>query len=295
MSAAATTGSVRRLSVIGVGLIGGSLAQAVRQARLADEVVGWSRRAASRDLALALGLVDRMAAEPEEAARGADVVVLAVPLARCGELAGRLATTAAPQAILTDVGSVKAGVVAALEAAWPDASQVVGGHPIAGSEQSGTAAAAPGLFRGSHCILTPTARTHPRALQRVRALWEGVGARVHEMAPAEHDALLARLSHAPHVLAYALMHAVATWPDLGGGLAYAGGGFRDTTRIAGSSADLWVEIVLDNAPAVLAALDEIGAALTGFRDAVSRRDEPVLRRLMGAAATARRGLDEETS
>jgi len=284
-----------RLSVIGVGLIGGSLARAVRDAGFAAEVVGWSRRSPSRDLALREGLVDRVEAEPEDAVRGADVVVLAVPLASSAALAARVAPACAPGAILTDVGSVKTGVVAALEAAWPDASRVVGAHPIAGSERSGAEAATPGLFHGSHCVLTPTSRTHPQAVARVRALWEAVGASVHEMTPAAHDTLLARLSHAPHVLAYALMDAVAGAAGAGGGLAYAGGGFRDTTRIAASSADLWTEIVLENAAAVLAALDEFDASLVTFRDAVARQDGPGLQRLMAAAAAARRALDEESS
>jgi prephenate dehydrogenase len=285
----------QRVSVIGVGLIGGSLARAVREAGLAAEVVGWSRRPQSRDLAMERGLVHRVEAEPEDAVRGAELIVLSAPLASSVALAARLAPTSAPGAILTDVGSVKRAVVAALEAAWPDATRVVGAHPIAGSERSGAAAAEPDLFHDSHCILTPTSRTDPQAVATVRALWQGVGAQVHEMPPAEHDALLARLSHAPHLLAYALMHAVQDWPGAEEGLAYAGGGFRDTTRIAGSSPDLWTEIVLENAGAVLEALREFGTALDEFRDAVAQRDAAGLRRLMAVAAAARRALDEESS
>jgi prephenate dehydrogenase len=285
----------RRLSVIGVGLIGGSLARAAKVAGLADEVVGWSRRAQSRDLALQRALVDRVEAEPEEAVRDADLVVLAVPLASSAALAAQLAPACAPGAILTDVGSVKRDVVAALEAAWPEASRVVGAHPIAGSEQSGAAAAAPDLFRGSHCIVTPTSRTDPQAVAVVRALWEGVGAQVHAMTPAEHDALLARLSHAPHLLAYALMQAVRSWSGDGEGLAYAGGGFRDITRIAASSPDLWTEIVLENAAAVLDALAEFDTTLAAFRETVAKRDAVGLRRLMTLASTARQALGKESS
>jgi len=287
--------AVPRLCVFGVGLIGGSLAQAARARGLAGEVVGWSRRRQSLDLALQRGLVDRVEAEPEEAVRDADVVILAVPLASSGLWAARLAPACGPGAILSDVGSVKSGVVTALQAVWPDPARVVGAHPIAGSERRGAEAADPGLFRDSHCIVTPTSHTDPQAVARVRALWEGVGARVHEMSPAAHDALLARLSHGPHLLAYALMHAVQGWSGAAAGLAYAGGGFRDTTRIAASSPDLWTEIVLENAESVLEALGEFDAGLATFRDALARRDAAALRRLMEVAANARRGLDEESS
>jgi prephenate dehydrogenase len=164
--------------------------------------------------------------------------------------------------VLTDVGSVKARMVAALEARWQGVGPVVGAHPIAGSEASGAAAARAELFREQRCILTPTATTDRNALARVRALWEGVGARVEEMAPDVHDQLLARVSHLPHLVAYALAAAVGE-ARVGGraALEYAGSGFRDTTRIAASPADLWRDIALDNLPALRGALGEFRSAL----------------------------------
>src|SRR5581483_244779 len=181
-----------RMTVAGVGLIGGSLAAAARRAGLAGEVVGFGRSGANLALARARGLVDRTTDDPAVAAAGAELIVLA-----------------APGTLRTDVGSVKGTLVAALEAAWQDRGPVVGAHPLAGSEAAGAGAARADLFVGRRCILTPTKRTDPAALARVRALWEGVGARVEEMAPAAHDALLARISHLPHLLAYALVTAAA--------------------------------------------------------------------------------------
>src|SRR5262249_51197432 len=152
--------------------------------------------------------------------------------------------------ILTDVGSVKTVVVTALEARWAAVGPVVGGHPIAGSEASGAGAARADLFRGRRCILTPTPTTDATALKRVRALWEAIGARVEDMPPTVHDELLARVSHLPHVVAYALVRALADlYFDGRRAIDYAGGGFRDTTRIAASPTDVWRDIALANADA----------------------------------------------
>jgi len=282
-----------RLAVIGVGLIGGSLARAVRDAGLAGEVVGWSRRPESRRIAIDQGLVDRVADMPEDAAEGADLVVVAARLSACAGLAARVSKTAAVGAVLTDVGSVKARQLAALEAAWPAPSLVVGAHPVAGSERSGAAAADPELFRRSHCVLTPSPHTNPEALARVRALWRGVGATVDEMSPEQHDAVLARVSHAPHVLAYALVRAVQRARVAEDVLGYAGAGFRDTTRIAASSPALWREIVLENAEAVLEALGEFDVEVRALRDAIENRDGETLEHLASLAATHRSRLDEE--
>src|SRR5579885_31595 len=198
-----------RMTVAGVGLIGGSLAAAARRAGLAGAVVGFGRSGANLALARARGLVDRTTDDPAVAAAGAEVIVLAAPVGVCAALAAQLGPPAAPGTLLTDVGSVKGTLVTALEAAWQDRGPVVGAHPLAGSEAAGAGAARADLFVGRRCILTPTKRTDPAALARVRALWEGVGARVEEMAPAAHDALLARISHLPHLLAYALVTAAA--------------------------------------------------------------------------------------
>jgi len=251
-----------RMAVAGVGLIGGSLALAARAAGLVGEVVGLGRSEANLRVARDRGIVDRVATDVAAAAAGADVVVLAAPVGACAALADAFRPHVAAETILTDVGSVKASLVDALEACWPDAGRVVGAHPIAGSEAAGAAAARADLFRGRLCILTPTPRTRPEALARVRALWRGVGARTEEMDATVHDEILARVSHLPHVVAYSLMRALGDAHVAGRPvLEYAGSGLRDTTRIAGSSAELWRDIALANAPALRGAIAELRAAL----------------------------------
>jgi len=281
-----------RLTVAGVGLVGGSLALAAREAGLAGEVVGFGRGEANLRVARERGVVDRATRDPAAAVAGADAIVLAAPVGACAALAESFRPHARAGAILTDVGSVKGELVAALEARWAGAGPVVGAHPIAGSEASGAGAARADLFRGRRCILTPTAATDPGALARVRALWEGVGARVEEMPPAAHDQLLARVSHLPHLVAYALTGAVGA-ATVGGrrALDYAGTGFRDTTRIAGSPAELWRDIALANRPALGAALAEFRAALDALEDLVAAGDAAGLDAALTRARDIRRRLD----
>jgi prephenate dehydrogenase len=281
---------VERMTIAGVGLIGGSLGAAVRERGLAAEVVGFGRTAANLAVARARGLVDRIAAD-EAAAADVDQSVLAAPVGSCASLAARLRRHARPTTIVTDVGSVKDTLVRALEDAWGDGGRVVGGHPIAGSEASGAAAARSDLFRDRLCILTPTARTAPAALGLVHTLWEGVGARVEEMDPATHDAILARVSHLPHLLAYALVHAVADRRTDGRRLLdYVGTGFLDQSRIAASPAELWRDVALANRPALEEALGEFRAALDEVARLIRTEDASGLERLFAAAAKARRAL-----
>ena len=282
----------RQLTVAGVGLVGGSLARAARDAGLADEVVGFGRSEANLRVARERGLVDRIARDPEDAVRAADAIVLAAPVAACAPLAETFARYARPGTLLTDVGSVKASLVAALEVRWAAVGPVVGAHPIAGSEAAGAAAADGALFRGRRCILTPTAHTDAAALARVRALWENVGARVEEMPPAVHDELFARASHLPHLVAYALVAALGE-ARVGGRapLDYAGSGLRDTTRIAGSPAEVWRDIALANAPAVRVALAEFRAALDRLEALLVAGDGAALEAAFHAARTLRRRLD----
>jgi prephenate dehydrogenase len=251
-----------------------------------DEIVGFGRRREHLELARSRGVIDRIAPTLAEAAE-ADVILLAAPVGICAELARGLRPHAPATAILTDAGSVKAQLVADLEDAWGGGAQVVGAHPIAGSEQTSVAAARADLFVGRRCVLTPTPNTGAVALATVRSLWEGVGAVVEEMDAAHHDALLARVSHAPHVIAYALVDAVGGWTHGADALAHAGSGFADTTRIAGSAAELWRDIVLANAPAVRAALAEFRATLATFDDAVARGDAATLDDLMERARRTR--------
>src|SRR5947207_1576487 len=222
------------------------------------------------------------------------VIVRAAPVGTCAALAAAFRPHARAGALLTDVGSVKEIPVAELEAAWAGVGPVVGAHPIAGSEASGAGAARADLFRGRRCILTPTPATDRAALARVRALWEGVGARVEEMPPAVHDELLARVSHLPHLLAYALVAAVGEQTIAGRrALDYAGTGFRDTTRVAASPAELWCDIALANAPALGAALGEFRAVLDRLERLVGARDAAGLAAALAAARALRGRLRGE--
>jgi prephenate dehydrogenase len=280
-----------RLVVAGVGLIGGSLAAAARRAGLADEVVGYGRSAENLRVAHARDLVDRVEREPGAAAAGADLIVLAVPVGASAAVAERFRPHARPGTILSDVGSVKAPVVAALEALWGPAGPVVGAHPIAGSEASGAGAARADLFVGRRCILTPTPATDREALARVRALWGGVGARVEEMPAAVHDEILARVSHLPHLVAYALADAFGAERVAGRAvLDYAGSGFLDATRIAGSPAEIWRDIALANAAALGTSLGTFRAALDRLGALVVAGDAAGLEAALAAARATRRRL-----
>ena len=282
---------VDRMTIAGVGLIGGSLAAAARAAGLVGEVLGFGRTAANLEVARDRGLIDRIVTDDATAA-GADLIVLAAPVTTCATLAARFAPHAAPGAVVTDVGSVKGTVVDALERSWRDPARVVGAHPIAGSEESGAAKARADLFRDRLCVLTPTARTGPEALRLVRALWEGVGARVEEMSAAAHDAILARVSHVPHVLAYALVRAVADRRADGRRLLdYAGTGFRDATRIAASPAEVWRDIALANRGAIEEALGELRGALDDLARLIAAEDGPGLEQALDAARRTRRSME----
>jgi prephenate dehydrogenase len=281
----------RQLTVAGVGLIGGSLAAAARQAGVVGTVVGYGRGEENLRLAESRGLIDRWTRDPADAVGAADAVLLAVPVGVSAPVAERLRPYARPGTILTDAGSVKAPVVAALEACWAAVGPVVGAHPIAGSEASGAGAARADLFRGHRCVLTPTPTTDPAALMRVRALWESVGARVEEMAAERHDQILGRISHLPHLVAFALVAAMGQAEEGGlGVLEYAGNGFRDTTRIAGSPADIWRDIILANAGALRPALDEFRQALDRLTRLVADGDAAGLERALAAARALRQRL-----
>lgn len=282
-----------RLTVAGVGLIGGSLAAAARAAGLVGEVVGFGRGEENLRLAARRGLVDRWTRDPAVAAE-ADAIVLAAPVGACAALAGLFRPHARPGTLLTDVGSVKHGIVTALESRWASLGPVVGGHPIAGSEESGAGAARADLFRGHRCILTPSATTEPGALARVRALWEGVGARVEEMPAELHDQILARVSHLPHLVAFALMAAVGeARPGGRDALGYAGGGLRDTSRIAASAPEVWRDIALANAPALQAALGEFRVALDRLTRLIDTGDGAGLEAALETARTLRRRLGRD--
>ncbi len=279
-----------RVAIIGVGLIGGSLSLAARAAGLVGEVVGLGRGEANLATALERGVIDR--ATREVAAVGpVDLVVLAVPVRTTAAMARALVPHMRPGTVFTDVGSVKGEIVAAVEGVLPPDRPFVGGHPIAGSERAGAAAADADLFRGARCVLTPTPRTEPAALSRVAELWRGVGARVEEMSPADHDRALAWTSHLVHVLAYALARAIVD--DDPGHFRLAGPSLRDATRVVASAPELWQDIFLANRAAVTEVIGSFAAELERLRLAIETGDETGLFSLLQAARAARARLETE--
>ncbi len=280
--------TIGRLVVIGLGLIGGSFAKGVRESGLCREVVGVDLSAASRELAVELGVVDRCETDLAAACVGADVIQLAVPILSMETLLGKLAALDLGQATLTDVGSAKGNVVrAAREAFGPRLPRFVPGHPIAGSERSGVEAANAKLFRRHKVILTPLEETDPQALQKVDALWRALGADVEHMQVERHDEVLAATSHLPHLLAFGLVDSLARRNENLEIFRYAAGGFRDFTRIAGSDPVMWHDIFLANRDAVLRTLDTYRSDLDALRDAVDAKDGSHLLEIFTRARMAR--------
>jgi prephenate dehydrogenase len=280
--------SVRRLAVIGVGLIGGSLALALRRAAFCGSIVGFDRDAAALERAVALQVIDAVAESVSEAARGADLVLVAVPVKSVGPVLHDVGLALDPAAVVTDVGSTKAEVIeTARQELRERFARFVPAHPIAGREASGVENAAADLFKAARVVLTPLAETQPKAVELVAAAWEAAGARIATLKPEDHDRIFAAVSHLPHLLSFALVSAIASRPDARDLFGFAAGGFRDFTRIAASSPEMWRDIALQNRAALLDELDRFGARLAVFRALIERGDGPALERLMAEARSAR--------
>lgn len=276
---------LRRIVVVGLGLIGGSFAKGIRQKGLFEEVVGVDRDPQTRRLAVELGVVDRCEESLAVGCRDADVIQLAVPILAMEKVLGELATFDIGNAILTDVGSAKGNVVRAAKAVFGGMpARFIPGHPIAGSEQSGVEAANAELFRRHKVILTPLDNADADAIQRVESLWRELGADVEQMAVEHHDEVLAATSHLPHLLAFTLVDSLAKRSENLEIFRYAAGGFRDFTRIAGSDPVMWHDIFLANREAVLRILDVFRDDLDDLREAVDKGDG---QQLMGVFTRAR--------
>ena len=282
-----------KLAVIGVGLIGGSFALALKQAKVASHVVGVGRNPANLQLALERGAIDSIAADPAAAARGADLVFLATPVSHYPKILSSMRPPA--KAIVTDAGSTKRDVIAAARSALKEKiAQFVPGHPIAGAEKSGVAAATPELFRSRRVILTPLPENPAAAVSKVERAWESCGARIAKMDPDEHDRVLAAVSHLPHVLAFALVHDIAARENAAQLFSYAAGGFRDFTRIASSHPEMWRDICIANRDRLLEELDRYSKNLGSIRKIIAAADSSALEKLFSDARAARqRWLDGE--
>ena len=278
---------INKLTLIGVGLIGGSFALALREAGLVREVVGVGRSAENLSAALGMYVIDTYA-EAAQAVQGADVVLLAVPVGQMGAMMTAIAPHLAPNTIVSDVGSTKQDVVKLARAnLTKHLAQFVPGHPIAGAEQSGVKAARGDLFRERNVVLTPLPETNLAAKELIAQLWRSCGAKVSEMAPAQHDEVFAAVSHLPHLLAFGLVDYIAAQENAEQLFGFAASGFRDFTRIAGSSPEMWGDICLANREALMQQLAGYEAELVRIKQLIEVGDGAALAQLFGAARDAR--------
>jgi prephenate dehydrogenase len=279
---------IGKLVVIGVGLIGGSFALALKRARAVRRVVGVGRTRGNLSDALKLKVIDEASRDPAQAVRDADLVLLATPVGQMPAVMSAIAPHLPARAVVTDAGSTKRDVIACAQRfLGARRSRFVPAHPVAGTERSGVRAAFANLFEGRNVILTPQAGVSAGAVALVRRAWEACGARVVRLDAGVHDSILAAVSHLPHVIAYALVNMLAGRPDRARLFGLSAGGLRDTVRIAGSSPEMWADICVANRDALLAALEDYENELEQTRAAIERADAQELMRLFARARAAR--------
>jgi len=282
----------RQITIVGVGLLGGSLAKICKQRGLADKIVGFGRSAAKLEQAKRLGIIDTGLTDLRASVAEADLVVLCSPVGMIVPLAREMAAHLQPGCIVTDVGSVKKSLVAAIEPLLPGSIHFVGSHPIAGGEKSGFETATADLFQGAKCIVTPTPKTDAAALAKIKELWEQTGMEVVELDVEEHDFIFGAVSHLPHVIAFVLMNTV-------GGIAtknyaeitsFSGGGLKDITRIASSNPVMWRDIFLSNKVPMLDLIDKFEKSLREVRSMIEKEDGGSLERTLETANKHRLNL-----
>jgi cyclohexadieny/prephenate dehydrogenase len=289
-----TTPLFDRVALIGFGLIGGSIARAAKEQGLAKEIVTTEPSAKTRARVMELGVVDRVAETNAQAAEGADLVILCIPVGACGAVAAEIASHLKPGAIVSDVGSVKGAVVKDMAPHLPAGVHFVPAHPVAGTEHSGPDSGFAELFINRWCILTPPEGTDPNAVEKLRAFWAAIGAKVEIMTPEHHDMVLAITSHLPHLIAYTI---VGTADELEGVtqsevLKFSAGGFRDFTRIAASDPTMWRDVFLTNKDAVLEMLGTFNEDLAKLTRAIRRGDGEALFEHFSRTRAIRRGIVE---
>lgn len=279
---------LKKLVIFGVGLIGGSLALALRRNIQNLHITGIDRNADCLQTAIDLGVIDEMNPPAELAMQDADIIIIAAPVAQTPNILKSIAPHLGPNTVITDVGSTKADVIDYAAAILGDQfAQFVPGHPIAGAEKSGVTAARADLFDGKNIVLTPTEETAPESNRKVRQMWIQAGARVTEMSCDHHDQIFAAVSHLPHLLAFALVDDLASRPNAEELFAFAAGGFRDFSRIAGSSPEMWRDISLANRTALLSEIDAYLASLNQLRELLENRDSKGLQSMFEKASQTR--------
>jgi cyclohexadieny/prephenate dehydrogenase len=281
-----------RVALMGLGLIASSIGHAMRRDGIARHVVGYDRSADVRSRALAVGFIDEAAETAAAAARGADFVILCVPVGAMASVTAEMAPALAPGAILSDVGSVKGAVVTACTPHLPEGAAFVPAHPLAGTEQSGPEAGFATLFDNRWCIITPTPASPRRAVARVREFWERCGARVDEMTPQHHDLVLAVTSHTPHLIAYTMVGVADDMQHVTESevIKYSAAGFRDFTRIAASDPTMWRDVFLTNRDATLEILGRFTEELFALQRAIRTGDGEMLFDYFTRTRAIRRGI-----
>lgn len=279
---------ISKLCIIGVGLIGGSVARALRECNCVDSIVGTGRQLENLQQAEKLGVIDAYVQNPAKAVEDADVVLVAVPLGAMAEVFEQIRPHLSPQTIITDVGSAKQSVIDSASNVFAGLpANFVPGHPIAGTEKSGVDASFAELFQHRRVILTPRPDTDKTALERVKLMWQACGAQVMEMDAVHHDAVLAATSHLPHMLAYALVDTLARMDDSQEIFEYAAGGFRDFTRIASSDPVMWHDICLANRDQLIRVMRAFSDDLHRLCDAMEQGDGDFLKTTFSRAKSAR--------
>jgi cyclohexadieny/prephenate dehydrogenase len=281
-----------RVALIGLGLIGSSLARAIQRGGLARHISGHARSPATRKIAAEIGLAQHVFDSAADAAADADLVMLCVPIGACGEIASEIGPRLKPGTLLSDVGSVKEAVIRDVKPHVPQGVHFIPGHPIAGTEQSGPLAGFAELFDGRWCILTPPAHSDQGAVERLKQFWRGCGSNVETMDAQHHDLVLAITSHLPHLIAYNIVGTAADLEEVTKSevIKYSAGGFRDFTRIAASDPVMWRDVFLNNKDAVLEMLGRFSEDLSALQRAIRWGDGETLITLFTRAREIRRGI-----
>lgn len=277
----------KHLCIVGLGMIGGSLAGALKHNGFTGEISALVRNADTGERGVELGLIDQFATDPVKLIPQADMIMLAVPMLSMRQQMQAIVSHLTATAIVTDAGSVKLPFIQDAIAVIKDMARVVPGHPIAGREKTGVNAADPALYNGRRVLLTPIEQTLPEAIAAVRQLWELAGATVESLAPEHHDRVLAATSHLPHILAYTLVDTLATQQEAEEIFRYAAGGFRDFSRIASSDPVMWRDVCLSNRDAILQSMDSLDVHLKSLRTAIVNSDADAIEETFVRAKTAR--------